>query len=110
MVNDHFYGYPGKLNLSLKDRSSGLFLACLRQHISIAVLKLARQCGHQGCDVPHTPCAGRPPFPLSKFAVPRPAQRQIIPLIETLASKKQTHQKHALLCINGMHFQGYLLC
>lgn len=72
MVNDlFFYGYPGKWNLSLKDRSSGLFLACLIQHLSIAVPMLARQYGHQGCDVPCVPCAGKPPFPRSKSAIPR---------------------------------------
>lgn len=71
MVNNLLYGYPGKLNLSLKDRSSRLFLACLSQHVSIAVLKLARQWGHRGCDVPCVPCAGEPQFPLSKSAVPR---------------------------------------
>lgn len=71
IVNDRFYGYPGKQNLSLKARSSGLFLARLSLPVSIAVLMLARQHGHRGCDVPHMPEAGKPQLPQSESAVPR---------------------------------------
>lgn len=69
-VNDLFYGYPGKLNLSLKARFSGLFLAHLSLSVSIAVLMLARQHRHQGCDIPRVPWAGKPQFPQRESAVP----------------------------------------
>lgn len=53
MVNELFFG--GKLNLPLKKRSSGLCLACLSQHVSIAVLKLGRQRGTEGVLAPVCP-------------------------------------------------------
>lgn len=70
-VNDCFYQYPGKWNLSPNEGSYGLSLACVSQHVSIAALQLAWQCGHWGCDVPCVTSAGTPQHPLRTSTLPR---------------------------------------